>query len=153
MKNDMMGVTGRKTLPHEPPLGVGTGGQLFFITVCAADREAAPLIQAGVPGILIDAVRHRHNSGLWYARVFVVMPDHVHMLIRMSEAAELRHAITQWKRWTARQGGFLWQRDFFDHRLRSEESEHEKADYILQNPVRAKLCADPEDWPHRWIAG
>jgi REP element-mobilizing transposase RayT len=96
-------------------------------------------------------VRHRHEELLWSVRVFVVMPDHIHLLIRMSDTAVLRQVITQWKRWTARQGGFKWQRDFFDHRLRSEESSREKAEYILQNPVRAGLCAKPEDWLHRWI--
>jgi hypothetical protein len=36
-----------------------------------------------------------------------------------------------WKRWTARQMGIEWQRDFFEHRLRSDESLREKTDYIL----------------------
>ncbi len=152
MKNDLMGVTGRKHLPHDVPLGVGSDGQVFFITVCAAERDSQPLIQAGTPEILMESVRHRHNEGLWFARVFIVMPDHVHLLIRMSDTAVLCHSITQWKRWTARQGGFVWQRDFFDHRLRSDESSREKADYILNNPVRAGLCDKPEDWPHRWVA-
>jgi len=40
-----------------------------------------------------------------------------------------------------------WQLDFFEHRLRREESLREKADYILANPVRAGLVARSEDWP------
>ena len=43
-----------------------------------------------------------------------------------------------------------WQRDFFDHRLRHEESFFlkKKATYIRLNPVRAGLVAIPEEWPH-----
>ena len=64
----------------------------------------------------------------------------------------LRNIVTSWKRWTARQLGIRWQRDFFEHRLRREESRREKADYILDNPVRKKLAARPEDWPFVYFA-
>jgi len=40
------------------------------------------------------------------------------------------------------------QKDFFEHRLRSDESAQEKSDYILVNPVRAGLVPKPEDWPY-----
>jgi hypothetical protein len=42
-----------------------------------------------------------------------------------------------------------WQRDFFDHRLRDDESFEEKAAYILNNPVRAGLVNRFEDWPYK----
>jgi len=64
----------------------------------------------------------------------------------------LQQIVTSWKRWTARQLGIRWQRDFFEHRLRHEESRREKADYILQNPVRKMLAACPEDWPFVYFA-
>jgi len=146
-----MDETGRKCLPHEPPLGVGVGGELFFITICAAERTAFPLLQNGIPQILLEAARHRHESGVWHIRLFLIMPDHVHALVRIPEEGSLRRPVADWKRWTSSKGGFTWQRDFFDHRLRSDESEREKADYILQNPVRAGLINDAETWPHQWI--
>jgi REP element-mobilizing transposase RayT len=40
-----------------------------------------------------------------------------------------------------------WQKDFFDHVIRSEESYSEKWLYVAQNPVRKKLVKRPEDWP------
>lgn len=64
----------------------------------------------------------------------------------------MRKAIRDFKRWTARIGKFRWQDDFFDHRLRHDESVREKAEYILMNPVRARLTDDPDAWPHRFIA-
>jgi putative transposase len=40
----------------------------------------------------------------------------------------------------------VWQREFFDHVLRSEESYREKWEYVRQNPVRAGLAVDAEEW-------
>jgi REP element-mobilizing transposase RayT len=142
---------GRKRLPHDPPSGIGTGGELFFITICSAQRDSKPLVQRGIPEILVDAVSHRNKTGTWFTRLFLVMPDHVHALIRIPIGGSLRRPISDWKRWTATKGGFEWQRDFFDHRLRGAESEREKVDYILQNPVRAGLVEKVEDWPWVWM--
>jgi hypothetical protein len=46
-----------------------------------------------------------------------------------------------------------WQDDFFEHRLRNDESARQKADYILANPVRKGLVSRAEDWPHVWFGG
>jgi putative transposase len=76
------------------------------------------------------------------------MPDHVHALISFPPSGKpLRRVVSQWKEWTAKQCGIGWQRDFFEHRLRQEESRREKAEYILQNPVRKQLVSRPEEWP------
>jgi len=40
-----------------------------------------------------------------------------------------------------------WQKDFFDHVLRSEESYEEKWHYVRENPVRAGLVKRWQDWP------
>jgi hypothetical protein len=42
-----------------------------------------------------------------------------------------------------------WQKGFFDHVMRSEESYSEKWLYVAQNPVRKRLVARPEDWPYQ----
>jgi hypothetical protein len=44
--------------------------------------------------------------------------------------------------------GTIWQREFHDRLLRSEEKAGEKWQYIRENPVRAGLCAVPEDYPY-----
>jgi hypothetical protein len=43
----------------------------------------------------------------------------------------------------------LWQREFFDHVLRSQESYDVKQQYVMENPVRAGLVQRPEDWNFR----
>ena len=47
----------------------------------------------------------------------------------------------------ARTTSIKWQRNYFDHRVRKDESLVEKADYILNNPVRARLVTCAEEWP------
>ena len=42
----------------------------------------------------------------------------------------------------------LWQREFFDHVLRSAESYGEKWNYVRSNPVRAGLVLAADDWPY-----
>ena len=42
----------------------------------------------------------------------------------------------------------LWQREFFDHMLRSSESYSEKWNYVFENPVRARLVMRADDWPY-----
>jgi len=76
------------------------------------------------------------------------MPDHLHALLSFPPSGTpLKTVVRKWKEWTAKQLGLDWQEDFFEHRLRREESRRQKADYILANPVRAGLVARPEDWP------
>jgi hypothetical protein len=64
----------------------------------------------------------------------------------------MKQVVLKWKEWTARKLGIDWQRDFFEHRLRDEQSRREKADYILQNPVRKGLVASAEEWPFVYFA-
>jgi REP element-mobilizing transposase RayT len=81
------------------------------------------------------------------------MPDHLHLLISFPESEKyIQTIVTKWKEWTAKTLRIKWQRDFFEHRLRKEESFDEKADYILFNPVRAGLVSEPEDWPYVFVA-
>ena len=88
-------------------------------------------------------------------RIYCLMPTHLHMLARPGTRS-LLEMIGTFKKKTARLAletrGIekLWQRSFFDHRLRSEESEIEQYEYIRINPVRAGLATHPELW--QWTA-
>jgi hypothetical protein len=56
-----------------------------------------------------------------------------------------------WKQGLARNHKISWQRNFFEHRIRNDENIGAKADYILQNPVRAGLIERSQDWPYMWM--
>ncbi|CAN5682342.1 hypothetical protein BH09VER1_BH09VER1_03140 [soil metagenome] len=141
--------TRRKTLPHQLPWSVDVSREIFFVTICTQSRAGDPLLPV-VSGLL-DAVRFYHAESKWWAHLVVIMPDHLHALLSFTSDDAFTDTVRTWKRWTARQFSLTWQRDFFDHRLRRDESYVEKSDYILQNPVRAGLVDDWEKWPHLWF--
>jgi putative transposase len=83
----------------------------------------------------------------------MIMPDHVHLMLSFPDMEKrIQTIVSKWKEWTAKTLQIEWQRDFFEHRLRKEESFREKADYVLANPVRAGLVNRPQDWPYIFIA-
>ena len=137
----------RKMLPHDISTWVEPGA-VFFITVCAQSRGSEGLVRSDTPGLLWKSLLHRTQMLQWWPHLFLVMPDHVHALIRFAPLPGMRKTMNDWKRYTASSLGIEWQRDFFDHRLRHDESFVQKAHYIRMNPVRAKWVEKPEDWPH-----
>ena len=74
------------------------------------------------------------------------------MLVSFPDLASFAHVIGSWKHWLSHQHGIQWQGNFFDHRIRKDDPFGFKADYILQNPVRAGLIEKAENWPYLWIA-
>jgi REP element-mobilizing transposase RayT len=143
---------GRRSLPHETPLWVDTSRAVFFITCCAKDRSNQPFSRLKTAQGLLDSVVYRVENREWWAHAATVMPDHVHLVLSFSEEALIAKSIRNWKHWMAHEFGFHWQRDFFEHRLRDHESFVQKLDYVLQNPVRAGLVADWNDWPFTIVA-
>jgi len=141
----------RHALPHDPPPSVDTTDAVFFITICCKRRRENQLCTDEVARVLFDAVKFYQARGDWFVHLVLLMPDHAHFLA-MFERNPMRQIVDAWKRFTARKAGFEWQRDFFDHRLRRDESFREKSDYILANPVRAGLVADGSVWPFMLIA-
>jgi REP-associated tyrosine transposase len=88
------------------------------------------------------------HRGRWYLELMLLMPDHLHALIAIDGETSLSTTISSFKRARSKFAGIRWQRNFFDHRLRRNESLDEKASYIMNNPVRAGLVQNQEDWPY-----
>ncbi len=78
-----------------------------------------------------------------------MMPDHLHAILAFPPVPGMKTTLSNWKKYVAVKAGIEWQRDFFDHRLRSKVELDEKTDYILMNPVRKGLCERGENWP--WV--
>lgn len=129
---------------------------MYFITTCTDDRRAI-LADDETVGILVrewEQAMARHG---WAVGSYIVMPDHVHFFCRASVSAKsLSQFVGKWKEWTSKKmivdlnySSPVWQKDFFDHILRSEESYSEKWNYVRNNPVRAGLVSEAEDWNYR----
>jgi putative transposase len=121
-------------------------GATFFITICCRWRGVNQLCKEDFAGALFDTAQRYHAAQRWYLKLLLLMPDHLHMLIGVPGDAELSKLIRDFKRITTRFAEIDWQRNFFDHRLRHDESETEKFACIRQNPVRAGLIGADEKW-------
>lgn len=96
-----------------------------------------------------SAIRY-HEAQRWWLKLILLMPDHLHALIAVPKGGSLSDVVRMWKGYQAKTLGIQWQTGFFDHRLRDGESEQQKTDYILMNPVRAGLVERIEAWPYYW---
>ncbi|MHB1034859.1 MAG: REP-associated tyrosine transposase [Pirellulales bacterium] len=120
--------------------------------------------------VALDAARSTQSFDIW---AFVVMPEHVHLLIFPRPRATIRAILTAVKLPVARRAvawvrrykpAFLqamadveptgkacyrfWQRGGgYDRNLWSIPDIHQKIDYIHANPVRRGLVQRPQDWP------
>ncbi|MCF3648566.1 REP-associated tyrosine transposase [Synoicihabitans lomoniglobus] len=139
----------RKILGHTPPAWIGSGAT-YFITICTIPRKLNQLAIDSTANAIFEAVTHRHEHHRWHCRLMLLMPDHLHALIAFSSTTTMKSEVAGFKRFVARHTGVTWQRDFFDHRIRDAENLQEKARYIRQNPVRAKLVKHRKDWPYIW---
>ena len=143
----------RKRLPHDVPLWIDPSKAHYFVTVGCERRGKNQLARPKVAGGIFETVKYRNTRGVWYARLVMIMPDHVHLLLSFPDTEKrVQIVVSKWKEWTAKTLKIQWQRDFFEHRLRREESFREKADYILANPVRVALVEKAENWPYVFIA-
>ena len=86
---------------------------------------------------------------------WVVMPNHVHILIEIKRGHPLSRIVHSWKSFTAkviarRMGcrGKVWQEDYWDRVIRNEAHFEAAVEYIVCNPATAGLVATPEAW--RW---
>ena len=97
----------------------------------------------------LEAVRQQ----LQFAVIgYVLMPEHVHMLVSEPHTALLAVALQVLKQRTSRQltkhnEAQFWQRRYYDFNIWSDQKTQEKLRYMHRNPVRRGLVASPEDWP------
>jgi putative transposase len=150
---EQMAIPPRKRLPHEIPFGIDPARETYFITICCNPRGQNQLARSEIATPLFETMIHRNDSGDWFVHFALLMPDHLHFFASFPETGKrMQTVVSKWKEWTAKTLGISWQRDFFEHRLRRDESYREKADYIFANPARAGLVREGEEWPYILIS-
>ncbi len=105
--------------------------------------------------LFLNVLEQYRNTYLLHA--YVVMPDHVHLLLTPVESLEKSIQLIK--------GGFsyrakrelewpedVWQAGFSDHRIRDLQDFYSHIVYIEQNPVRARLCANAEEYLYSSLA-
>jgi REP element-mobilizing transposase RayT len=108
-----------------------------------------PRIATEVKDCLLNLASERCKLFSW-----VVMPNHAHALLMRSEDDELSDLIHSLKSFTAHKAneilgrsGKFWFEEYFDRYIRNEKHFYDTVRYIENNPVKARLCDTPSDWP------
>jgi len=120
----------------EPPLKMGS---------CVLGRsDCARMVQ--------DALLHFEGTR-YYLVAWCIMPNHVHAIVAPLGGFTLSAILHSWKSFTAnrindllKREGALWERESFDHAIRSFEDLERFKQYLEYNPVTAGLCARPKEW-------
>jgi putative transposase len=126
---------------------------IYFVTICVKDRRPV-LANHETLHALENAVRKLNE---WRIYAAVLMPDHIHLLAAPNErelrVGNLSAAIKRWMRQDfegqpLRLPHWEWQAGCFDRLLRSGESAQAKWEYMRENPVRAGLVKEWNEWPY-----
>ena len=123
------------------------GGHAYHLVFNTANRTPrfrdGRLVATCLECLAASAARHRFNIN-----AYCFMPDHLHLLITGSDDASLARFAQHFKQAIGYRHPGLWQRSYYDHILRREESLESVALYIWANPVRAGVVEDIADYAY-----
>ncbi len=126
-------------------------GVFHFITFSCYRRR--PLLNGAVSYRIfeheLESVRKRYG---FVVAGYVLMPEHVHLLVSETRLAALSIALQVLKQQTSRKlksrdAVQFWQQRYYDFNVYNPDKRIEKLQYMHRNPVRRGLVAKPEDWP------
>ena len=127
---------------------------VYFLTAATQGRSRL-LANEEIHASFETFVRKAREQRIFVGR-YVLMPDHAHFFAAFTpESPSLSRWMKSWKNAlskTLRDMGVPaphWQKGFFDHVMRSEESYEQKWLYVRENPVRAGLVKRWGDWPYQ----
>jgi len=125
---------------------------LYFVTWRVADGQTA--LSGAERDVVVESVRH-WDGVCCRVEAFVVMDDHVHVLVTMLDDTPLERLLKSWKSFTgrrlAREFGRqppVWQHESYDRVVRSDKELEELARYIADNPAKRW----PEVTSYRWLS-
>ncbi len=125
-------------------------GDLHFITFSCYHR--APLLNTPqARDIFLEALERSRRWYGFYIVGYVVMPEHVHLLISEPERKTLAIALQMLKQTVSqilrcKSTQPFWQPRYYDFNVQTEPKRLEKLRYLHRNPVTRGLVAAPEDW-------
>jgi len=124
-------------------------GQSHFVTFCCYHRRRLFTTDASCR-IFESALERVRRSYRLYVYGYVVMPEHVHLLLSEPQRDTLADALKSLKQGVSRRligdAEHFWQKRYDDFNIRNYPQFVEKLRYIHRNPVKQGLCDRPEDW-------
>jgi REP element-mobilizing transposase RayT len=121
----------------------------YFLTFNLSERGTNRRLHEHYDSIRGEWLR-LESDRLWTVRTMVVMPDHLHLLLVLGEAANLSATIRLFKGRLApvlRERGMHWQDGYHDRKLRQSDDRLPVFLYIFLNPHRAGLVEAGGSWP------
>jgi putative transposase len=126
----------------------------FFAT--SKTIQGRHLLQSqNLAALLIDVLRQNALANKFIVHDFVIMPDHIHLLLTVDSMMTIEKAMQYVK------GGFshrakkelgyqgeIWQKGFSEVRIKDRPNFLKHRKYIHQNPVKAGLVDIPENFPY-----
>ena len=140
-----------RNAPLDPELYETPGRPVFLTVRCSGDRS--PFVNPAFNGELIDALlleRRRSRCSLY---AYCLMPNHLHILVApRRDGASVLDMLRRFKgastriAWRFGITGRLWQPRYYDRVVRGGDAVEQVADYIMYNPVRRGLAAEPDQY-------
>jgi len=124
-------------------------GQAHFVTFCCYRRRES-FAAASAKCIFEAALERVRRSFRLCVYGYVVMPEHVHLLLSEPQRSTIADAVKSLKQGVSRrligEAEHFWQKRYYDFNVRDYRQHVEKLRYIHRNPVHRGLCKRPEDW-------
>jgi len=125
-------------------------GELHFVTF-SCYRRLPLLASAQAKRWLEQALEQARRQYGFYVTGYVIMPEHVHLLVSEPERSTLARALQALKQSVARrligEREHFWQARYYDFNVWTARKRIEKLRYMHRNPVKRGLVEKPEDWP------
>jgi putative transposase len=124
--------------------------QSHFLTFSCYQRR--PYFSSHLRDLFLVCLERTRRLYQFRVYGFVVMPEHVHLLVSEPKVNVLATAIQALKvsfvrrSESLRETGTFWQKRYYDHNVRDYESFTQKLRYIHRNPVKRGLCATAMGW-------
>ncbi len=134
-------------------------GCTYFVTTKTWENRAIFHVEESVE-ILVQRLLFCRDQGNFLLHEFVVMPNHLHLLLTPGEDTTLEKVMQLIKGGSSheihQQRGHsmqIWQPGFHEWTVRDSEDYLARCEYIRMNPVRARLAERPEDWGYGSASG
>ena len=136
----------RRRLPH-----LRSDGATYFVTWRLEHGQAE--LTPDERSVVASTLRH-FDTKRYELLAYVIMNDHVHVLVHPLGVTRLQDVLHSWKSYTANRFqdqfmrvGRVWQEEYFDRIMRDEAELMGKVEYILHNPRKRW----PEIGAYEWV--
>jgi putative transposase len=127
-------------------------GCAYFVTTKAHDNRSLFQVTENAE-VVVEVLLRNRSAGAYSLHEFVLMPNHLHVLLTPGPTTTLERAMQLIKGGVSyeihkRRGHRMeiWQAGFHERSIRDAEDFRNKTQYIRENPVKAKLVEKAEEW-------